>query len=118
MSCRQWDVVLASLDPVEGSEQGGTRPVLVVSIDEFNENLPNVTVIPLSGTSRDLYPSEVVMPAGTTGPQGRNSIAMAHQIRTISQRRIGKVLGQLKDEKLRKDVLDAIFDHLGYEVSP
>ncbi len=43
---------------------------------------------------------------------------MAHQIRTISQRRIGKVLGQLKDEKLRKDVLDAIFDHLGYEVSP
>jgi mRNA interferase MazF len=32
----QWHVFLASLDPSQGSEQAGKRPVLVISKEEIN----------------------------------------------------------------------------------
>jgi len=73
----------ASLDPVTGAEQKGRRPVLVVSDEEFNQAMPNVTVLPLTSTKRQLYPSEVLLPGGKAG-QSLESIVMAHQIRTIS----------------------------------
>ncbi len=54
----QWTVLQASLDPVRGSEQSGLRPVLIVSNEEFNQAMPNVTVLPLTSTQRQLYPAE------------------------------------------------------------
>ena len=41
----QWSVVEAALDPATGAEQKGTRPVLIVSNEEFNSAMPNVTEI-------------------------------------------------------------------------
>lgn len=112
--------MLAHLDPVEGSEQGGSRPVLIVSNDQFNANIPNVTVIPLSASPRArLYPSEVVLPAHALGKGGRESRAMAHQIRTISQRRIQPtILARLDDQTLQQQVVDAVLDHLGIDLMP
>ena len=63
----RWAVVYADLDPVVGSEQRGTRPVLVVSNDQFNDATQNVTVLPLTSTQRRLYPAEVRLPAGSAG---------------------------------------------------
>jgi len=48
MSEFKWNIFLANLDPVVGSEQGRTRPVLVISEDEINRILPVVNVIPLT----------------------------------------------------------------------
>jgi mRNA interferase MazF len=101
----------ASLDPVQGSEQSGTRPVLIVSNDEFNRAIPNVTVLPLTSSQRRLYPSEVALPQGAAG-QRLDSIIMAHQIRTISQRRLGRQLGALSDPGLQQAVQQAIKEHL------
>ncbi|WP_207687378.1 type II toxin-antitoxin system PemK/MazF family toxin [Desulfonema limicola] len=36
----QWHIFLANLDPAIGSEQGRTRPVLVISDEEINQILP------------------------------------------------------------------------------
>lgn len=44
----QWHIFRATLDPVTGSEQRGTRPVLVVSDEDFNELMPVVTILPLT----------------------------------------------------------------------
>jgi mRNA interferase MazF len=57
MPTLQWAVVEADLDPVVGSEQSGRRPVLVVSNEEFNQAIPNLTILPLTSTRRRLYPS-------------------------------------------------------------
>ena len=43
----RWHIFLADLDPVIGSEQGKTRPVLVISEEEINQILPVVNVLPL-----------------------------------------------------------------------
>jgi mRNA interferase MazF len=107
----QWAIFEASLDPVVGSEQKGIRPVLVVSNEEFNQAMPNVTVLPLTSTQRRLYPSEILLPAGRAG-QSLESIVMTHQIRTISKKRLGQLLGYLDDSGLRQEIHDAIKEHL------
>jgi len=110
----QWAVMEANLDPVAGAEQRGTRPVLIVSNEEFNQAMPNVTVLPLTSTRRRLYPSEVLLPERKAG-QPLDSIILAHQIRTISRQRLGSLLGYLKDPQLRHEVCQAIKEHLDLE---
>ena len=107
----QWAVMEANLDPITGAEQKGTRPVLIVSNEEFNLTIPNVTILPLTSTHRRLYPSEVLLPAGKAG-QPLESIIMAHQIRTISKLRLGKLFGYLRDEQIKAQICKAISEHL------
>jgi len=106
-----WAVVLANLDPSIGPEQAGRRPVLIVSNEDANQILPNVTILPLTSTQRQLYPAEVLLPAGAAG-QPRDSIVMAHQIRTISKQRLEQNYGYLRDPDLRDLVRRALGEHL------
>lgn len=110
ISALQWAVVEADLDPVQGSEQRGRRPVLVVSNEEFNQATTNVTVLPLTSTQRRLYPSEVRLPRGSAG-QPVDSIIMAHQVRTIAKSRFGRAFGHLEDWALQGAVREAILEH-------
>ena len=103
----QWAVYEANLDPVAGAEQQGNRPVLIVSNEEFNQAMQNITVLPLTSTRRRLYPSEVLLSSGIAG-QPLDSIVMAHQIRTISKLRLEKLIGHLTDTELRSEVREAI----------
>ena len=107
----QWAIVQAMLDPVRGSEQSGLRPVLIVSNEQFNQAIQRFTVLPLTSARRALYPSEILLPTGTAGLT-RDSIVMAHQIRTISKERLRRQLGYLADETLRESIRDAIREHL------
>ena len=111
MAAFQWAVMEANLDPVAGAEQMGIRPVLIVSNEEFNQAMPNVTVLPLTSTQRRLYPSEVLLPKGKAG-QPLDSIIMAHQMRTISKQRLKSLLGYLEDIQLQRQVREAIKEHL------
>ena len=110
----QWAVMEANLNPAEGTEQKGARPVLIVSNEEFNQAIPNLTILPLTSTKRRLYPAEVLLPAQKAG-QPVDSIIMAHQIRTISKNRVGKLIGYLTDNQIRLAVQAAIKDHLDME---
>jgi len=105
----QWGLFRAVLDPVIGSEQAGTRPVLVVSRETVNRVLPIAVVIPLTSRKpgRRVYSTEVLLPAGAAG-QREESIAMAHQVRAISSRRLGERMGSLDDEGLRAAVRAAL----------
>ncbi|HEX9896715.1 MAG TPA: type II toxin-antitoxin system PemK/MazF family toxin [Dehalococcoidales bacterium] len=111
MIALQWAVIEANLNPVVGAEQKGLRPVLIVSNEEYNQSISNVTILPLTSTQRRLYPSEVLLSKGKAG-QPLTSIIMAHQIRTISKKRLGKLLGYLDDPQIRSEVRQAIKEHL------
>jgi mRNA interferase MazF len=106
----QWLIIEADLDPVMGNEQSDRRPVIIISNEEFNQVMPNVTVVPLTST-RHLYPAEVLITKGTAGLP-LESIVLAHQIRTISKQRLGRVIGRLDDSELREEVRGAIKEHL------
>jgi len=66
---RRGGVFLARLNPTEGSEQAGHRPVVVVSRDAINQNSPVVIVVPLTDRKNKprIYPSQVVLKAGDGG---------------------------------------------------
>ncbi|MBI4614871.1 MAG: type II toxin-antitoxin system PemK/MazF family toxin [Planctomycetes bacterium] len=104
-------VYLVRLDPVEGSEQGNTRPCLVVSNDVNNRVAPTVTVLPISSRiPSTAYPFLVFLERGAGGLD-RPSVAKANQIRTIDKRRLLRRLGNL-DARQMVDVDQAIQVHL------
>jgi len=114
MNFSQWSVWLANLDPVVGSEQGRTRPVLVISGGSLNEILPVVNVIPITSRkpNRRIYPNEAVLPA-KTGGLTLDSIALCYQIRTLDKRRLTEMFGVIDDEDVRQSILDALRFQLG-----
>jgi len=103
---RRGEIYLATLDPVAGSEQGGTRPVLVVSRDALNANAPIVIVVPL--TSREnkkrLYPTHVALSA-REGSLTKDSVVLCEQVRAISKTRLTKKVGEISPQML--SVVDA-----------
>jgi mRNA interferase MazF len=105
----KWDIYFCSLDPAQGSEQRGTRPVLVVSNNAVNHSLPVSTVLPLSSIKpgSKVYPSEVLLPAALTGLH-KDSVAMVQQVRTVAHTRLVTLSGQLADEVLQEKVRKAI----------
>ncbi len=106
----QWHVFLASLEPVQGAEQAGRRPVLVVSRERINQLLPVVNVVPLTSrksAARVIYPNEVLLPAGAAGLRV-DSIALCYQIRTLDKSRLEQDMGELTDAVLRQAIHDAL----------
>jgi mRNA interferase MazF len=105
----QWSVFVVDLHPAVGSEQAGRRPVLVVSREVANAALPVVTALPVSSLrpGRRVYPNEVLLPTGTAGLD-RDSVVMAHQIRSLSKGRLGAPLGRVDDHELRAAVRAAL----------
>ncbi len=101
----KWSLYWADLNPIRGSEQAGTRPVLVISNNMVNEVLPNVTVIPVSSMKQltKIYPTEVFLSMEVTSLP-KPSVAMIHQIRTISKERIGALCGVVHDEAIRQEI--------------
>jgi len=114
MSLPRWSVWLAGLDPVVGSEQGRTRPVLVLSETALNDVLPVVNVLPITSRkqNRRIYPNEALLPAGTAGLTAE-SIVLCYQIRTLDKRRLLKMFGTLDAAALREEVLEALRFQLG-----
>jgi mRNA interferase MazF len=114
MSTPRWSVWLAGLDPVVGSEQGRTRPVLVISETALNDVLPVVNVLPITSRkqNRRIYPNEALLPVGIAGLSAE-SIVLCYQIRTLDKRRLTKISGTLDDAALREDVLEALPFQLG-----
>lgn len=67
---RRGEVWLAALDPVRGSEQAGTRPVLVLQTDPLNAFLRTVVVIPFTTDVEDVTLKEI--------PHGRSHHCRSH----------------------------------------
>lgn len=114
MNVSRWSVWLANLDPVVGSEQGKTRPVLVISDGQINNILPVVNVVPITShkPNRRIYPNEAVLPAHTGGLT-LDSIALCYQIRTLDKRRLTQMLGTVETKDARESILDALRFQLG-----
>ena len=105
----KWEIYFCNLDPTEGSEQKGRRPVLVLSTDSVNHNLTVSTVLPLSSVKENdkIYPTEVLLPISVSGLP-KLSVAMVQQIRTISHSRLQNKVGIITDEETRNKLLEAI----------
>lgn len=93
----------ARLDPTQGSEQAGTRPVVVFSRDSINANSPVVVVIPITDASnvKRIYPSHTRLPKGSGGLK-MDSVVKAEQIRAIQVSRFVGYYGRLEKDVLAR----------------
>ena len=105
----KWEIYFCDLNPTQGSEQQGTRPVLVISNDSVNHVLPIATVLPLSSMKQGdkIYPTEIQLSTAMTGLP-KDSVAMVQQIRTVAHQRLSSKAGELADNDLRESVKEAL----------
>ena len=101
MSVLRGEIYLVNLgnEPV-GSEQGGTRPVLIIQNDVGNRYSPTTIVAALTRTMKECsYHVEV-----TPQESGLDSISMVklEQIQTVSVTRLIKKIVELSSEKMRE----------------
>lgn len=100
MWIRRGDLFSVSLDPVRGSEQGGTRPVLVIQNDIGNRYASTVIVAPLTTKIFPKpYPTNVHLLQGAGGLRADSTVLLS-QIRTIDRRRLGRKIGHLTPEAM------------------
>ena len=89
-SVKRGDIFYADLSPVVGSEQGGTRPVLIVQNDTGNRHSP--TVIAAAITSQTVKAESCGL--------AKDSVVLLEQVRTIDKRRLREHMGRLDDEHM------------------
>lgn len=88
----------ADLNPVRGSEQGGLRPVLILSQNIFNER--SGTVIALAITSQEQRAGFPLTLELTSDDLPKQSWVKISQIKTLAVERIGKKIGDATPEEL------------------
>ncbi len=101
MVTNRFDICLVNLDPTVGAEIQKTRPCLIVSPDEVNQNLRTVIIAPLTTKGRD-YPTRVACRF-----KGKKGQVVLDQIRTVDRGRLLKKLGRL-DGKTSTHVLEIL----------
>lgn len=104
------DVFWADLNPVRGHEQGGQRPVVILSEDVFNAR--SGTVIALAVTSQSQRAGFPLTLELTTVKLPKRSCVKISQIRTLSVQRLGKKAGRVAPEELDR-LIEGLNEILG-----
>ena len=84
---KRFDIFLITLDPTRGHEIKKTRPCLIISPNEMNNNISTVIVATMTSKGRN-YPSRV-----NCTFQGIHGQIVLDQIRTVDKNRLVKKLG-------------------------
>jgi mRNA interferase MazF len=99
---KRGDVFFAELSPVVGSEQGGTRPVLVIQNDIGNRFSPTVIIAAITAQiQKAKLPTHVEIDAKKYGFE-RDSVILLEQLRTIDKSRLTDKITQLDDSLMEK----------------
>ncbi len=115
MIIKRGDILLVNLEPVMGSEQGKTRPCIVIQTDLANNYSPTTIIAAITSSLSDKqYPTEVIIYPKESGLQ-KESTVLLNQIRTISLKdRAIKKVGSLSKEKMT-EINEALKISLGFD---
>ena len=107
MAVQRGEIYFVNLNPVQGREQAGQRPVLVISIDSINR-LPLVVTVVVGTKGQNIprnYPSNVRISAADSGLP-METVFMCFQVRSLDASRFpathagkisGAILNQVED---------------------
>ena len=102
MKIKRGDIVIAKLEPVQGSEQGGIRPVLIVQNNISNEHSPTTIIAPITSKVYEKdYPTNVFLNKEDS-KLDKDSTVLLNQIRTIDRLRITKKISSLNNFNINK----------------
>lgn len=99
---KRGDVVRVRLDPVEGYEQAGQRPALVLCPDVINEHSPVILIAAITSkkTAR-VYPFEALIEPPEGGLALRSKVLLM-QLRSVDKRRLVGRYGALSPKTMQR----------------
>lgn len=101
MKIKRGYIYIADLNPRIGSEQGGTRPVLVIQNNVGNKHSPTTIVACITSKvySKAVLPTHCLLPISI--PLHEPSIVMLEQIRVIDKKRIKKRIAKVPNRTMK-----------------
>ncbi len=109
---KQQEIWYANFDPIQGREQSGIRPVVIVSGDNLNTHSDLKIVCPITSKIKK-YTGSLFLQKDNTNKLTKDSEVLVFQIRTIDETRFIKKIGTITDLQLEKIrfYLDEILDY-------
>ena len=100
MIIKRGEIWLSDLNPTRGSEQAGTRPVLIFQNNLINKYTTTILAIPLTtNLRRASLPSCLQISKGEGGLTS-DSVALCHQLRVLDKTRLMRKLGAVSQKTI------------------
>lgn len=96
---KQREIYEAYLDPIVGSEQGGNRPVVIISGNAVNDNARTLIICPLTKSLKHYHGDVVLQPNRSNGLKQESEILNIH-VRSISKKRLKNKIGYISRKEL------------------
>lgn len=100
MTVQRGEIWLADLNPIRGSEQAGTRPVLILQNNTINPFTTTVITIPFTTNLRRAALPSCIKIAKGDGGLANDSVALCHQLRVLDITRLQHKLGSVKQQTI------------------
>ena len=97
MPIKRGEVYVADLSGSIGSEQTGTRPVVIIQNDIGNQHSPTVIVACITTKAKKTGMPTHIIVRMSEGSLSRRSMIMAEQLRTIDRKRLRDRIGTVDD---------------------
>ena len=92
---KRGDIYYAELNPVIGSDRGGTRPVLIISNDIGNKHSPTVIIAAITSRVHTKAKLPTHTPVSNYEGLDKDSVILLEQIRTIDKQRLIQYMGMM-----------------------
>ena len=113
MKVERGEIWLANLDPTQGSEQAGTRPIIIFQENTVSKFTSTIITIPLTTNLRRAALPTCLLISNGQGGLNQDSVALCHQLRVLDKTRLIKRIGQLDFEAIARLESVVLFT-LGY----
>ena len=100
MIVKRGEIWLADLNPTRGSEQAGTRPVLIFQNNLINKYTTTILAIPLTTNLRRASLPSCVQISKGEGGLASDSVALCHQLRVLDKTRLMRKLGAVSPKTI------------------
>src|SRR5438093_13743894 len=100
MMVQRGEIWLADLNPTRGSEQAGTRPVLVFQNDVVSKFTTTILAIPLTTNLRRASVPSCLRVSKNEGGLTSDSVLLCHQLRVVDKMQLQRKLGSIGQQTL------------------
>lgn len=111
---KRGQIWLADLNPTQGSEQAGIRPVIIFQNDLVSQFSTTTIAIPLSTNQRRAALPICLLIEQGNGGLSQDSVALCFQMRVLDKKRLSRLIGQLNSEIIDR-LEEVILLTLGYD---
>lgn len=98
---KQGEIWFANLNPSKGSQQAGSRPVVIISGNLLNRYLPVVIVVPLTTKVKKYKGNPILTPDMANGLKKQSEMLIFH-IRSVSKNRLAQKIGNIESTELNQ----------------